>query len=173
MHRPLGPGHTTLQPGGGFISSFDRSSPMRYICAGTAGRNRRRRHEAPDRMKPQTVLKLAVVAGLLLALWSFGVHHHFMTADEAQVRLACRSLCTLGAEQRGAGVASDDAARLALSFSGTNNCGALSDDAPALVGCRDALLAAGISVSDYHCLADAESLSEANGCDPIDSDSAP
>ncbi len=119
-------------------------------------------------MRPQTVLKLAIACGALLLLWSFGVHQHFMAADEAQARLACRSLCALGAAQEGRGVATETAGELALSFSGSARCGALSDESPALVACRDRLLQASISVASYHCLAEADSLSEAGACGAFD-----
>ena len=55
---------------------------------------------------------------------------------------------------------------MATSFQGVA-CGAMSDEAPQLLRCRDILSPKEMSVADYHCLRDAESLGEARDCDVL------
>ena len=43
----------------------------------------------------------------------------------------------------------------------------MSDEAPQLLRCRDTLSTKEMSIADYHCLRDAESLGEARDCDVL------
>jgi len=109
------------------------------------------------------VLYLALGTGAILAFFSAGLHKCAIDAGEAEVRVACRTICTLSDKaQSGEGVGGA-MGKLALSFKGVA-CGAMSDEAPELLSCRELLMPRGLSIADYHCLRDAESLAEARDC---------
>jgi len=106
---------------------------------------------------------MALCSGTVLAFFSLGLHECAVSAGEAQVRMACRSICALGAQ---AGAVDGAVGEMATSFEGVA-CGAMSDEAPQLLRCRDALQATEMSVADYHCLRDAEDQEEARDCDVL------
>ena len=114
-------------------------------------------------MTQRHILIMALVAGTVLGFFSLGLHECALSAGEAEMRVACRSICALSAQES----AGDDVLReLTLGFQGVA-CSAMSDEAPQLLRCRDALRTREMSVADYHCLRDAEDLAEARDCDVL------
>jgi hypothetical protein len=75
-------------------------------------------------------------------------------------------VCALSVKAGPAGAVTGPLGELASGFQGVA-CQAMSDEAPQLLRCRDALMATSISVADYHCLRDAKSLAEARDCDAL------
>jgi len=112
------------------------------------------------------VLIMALCTGTVLAFFSFGLHECALSAEEAEVRVACRSICTLSGKAGTTGAVGGPMGAIASSFQGVA-CGAMSDEAPQLLKCRDQLMMTQMSVADYHCLRDAESLAEARDCDVL------
>ena len=117
-------------------------------------------------MTQRHVLVMAGCAAAVLSFFSLGLHDCALSAEEAEVRVACRSICALGTDAAPLEAVPGALGALATGFQGVA-CGAMSDEAPQLLRCRDALSASGMSVADYHCLRDAESLVEANDCDVL------
>ena len=117
-------------------------------------------------MTQRHVLVMAICTAVVLSFFSLGLHHCALSAEEAEVRLACRSICELGTRAEPRDAVPGAMGELATAFQGVA-CRAMSDEAPQLLRCRDALSATGMSVADYHCVRDAESLAEAHGCDVL------
>ncbi len=112
------------------------------------------------------VLVVALCAGTVLGFFSLGLHECALSAGEAEVRVACRSVCALSVSAGPASAVPGTLGELSSGFRGVA-CQAMSDEAPQLLRCRDALTALSISVADYHCLRDAKSLAEARDCDAL------
>jgi len=112
------------------------------------------------------VLIMALCTGIVLAFFSFGLHECSISAEEAEIRVACRAICTVSDKAGAAGAVGGPMGALANSFKGVA-CGAMSDEAPQLLKCRDQLLMTQMSVADYHCLRDAKTLAEARDCDVL------
>ena len=117
-------------------------------------------------MTQRHVLIMALCAGAVLAFFSFGLHECAVDAGESEVRVACRAICTLNSEAGATGAVGGPMGAVANTFQGVA-CGAMSDEAPQLLQCRDRLIMTQMSVADYHCLRDAESLAEARDCDVL------
>ena len=117
-------------------------------------------------MTQRTVLIMALCSGAVLTFFSLGLHECSVSAGEAEVRMACRSICALGSEASPSGAVGGPMGEMAASFQGIA-CGAMSDEAPQLLRCRDTLSTKEMSIADYHCLRDAESLGEARDCDVL------
>ena len=117
-------------------------------------------------MTQRHVLIAAMCSGLVFAFFSLGLHECAVSAEEAEVRAACRAICTLSNAARPAETVGGTMGELVSSFKGVA-CSAMSDEAPQLLACRDALQAREMSVADYHCLRDAGSLATARGCDVL------
>lgn len=117
-------------------------------------------------MTQKHVLLMAAGTAVVLSFFSLGLHQCAITAEEAEVRLACRSICGLGTDAEARDAVPGPLGALATDFQGVA-CRAMSDTAPQLLRCRDALSATGLSLADYHCLRDAESLAEAHDCDVL------
>ncbi len=116
-------------------------------------------------MSLRTVLILMALVGAALAAFSFGLHERFVSADEPQVRHACRKLCTLQVQQAAGGARDGLLGDVAGAFAG-RACEAMDDGADALIGCRDRLFGANLKVSDYRCVLRAQSLPDAERCLP-------
>ena len=114
-------------------------------------------------MTQRHVLIMALVSGCVLAFFSFGFHECAMEAGEAEVRVACRTICKLGDQAGPTESVGGAMGQVATSFKGIA-CSAMSDEAPQLLACRAMLLERNISVADYHCIRDAESLAAARDC---------
>ncbi len=117
-------------------------------------------------MTQRHVLILAGVSAVALGFFTLGLHEWALAAGEAEIRVACRALCELAEEGPRAEAVAGPVGGLIASFHGVA-CRAMSDQAPQLKRCRDALLDAEISVADYHCLRDASDGAEAKGCDVL------
>ncbi len=117
-------------------------------------------------MTQRHVLILALISGSVLAFFSAGFHECALEAGEAEVRVACRSLCALSAKAGPEQSVGGDLGKIVADFKGVA-CSAMSDQAPQLLGCRDSLLSRAISVADYRCLRDAEALGEAQECEVL------
>ena len=115
-------------------------------------------------MNQRHVLIMALCTGAVLAFFSLGFHHCAMTATEAELRVACRAICSVSTRTDSTTTVPGDMGQLAEGFRGVA-CSAMSDEAPQLLQCRDTLTAREISVADYHCLRDATTLAEARDCD--------
>jgi hypothetical protein len=109
---------------------------------------------------------MALAAGMVLAFFSLGLHECGVAAEEAEIRVACRAICTLSDTAGANGAVGGPMGAMASSFQGVA-CGAMSDEATQLIQCRDQLITTQMSVADYHCLRDAETLAEARDCDVL------
>ena len=115
-------------------------------------------------MKLKTVFILMALCGTLLAAYSLRLHEHVLSADEAQVRHACRQLCKLGlSAQTGADTDAGLLGDVVGAFAG-RACDAMDDHTPVLLECRDRLTAQGVSVATYRCVSLARALPEARDC---------
>ncbi len=109
---------------------------------------------------------MAVCTGVVLAFFSLGLHECAVSADEAEMRVACRAMCELSTAPLRQGAVGGQLGEIASRFRGIA-CSAMSDEAPQLLHCRDILKTRSMSVADYHCLRDAEHLAEARACDVL------
>jgi len=115
-------------------------------------------------MTQRHVLIMALLSGSVLAFFSAGLHECALDAGEAEVRVACRTLCALSDKAGPKESVGGDLGQMVSTFKGVA-CTAMSDEAPQLLACRDVLLPKAISVADYHCLRDAETLAQAKDCE--------
>lgn len=117
-------------------------------------------------MTQKHVLIMALISGTVLAFFSAGFHECAIRAGEAEVRVACRAICSLSDEAGPKASVGGPIGELSSRFKGVA-CTAMSDEAPQLLSCLERLGGAEMSVADYHCLRDAESLAEARDCDVL------
>lgn len=114
-------------------------------------------------MSMRTVVILMAIVGSLLLGYSWHLQDHFIRANEGEVRIACRELCRLRV-QAVAGPKGSTLGSLASAFAGTA-CAQMDDHTEVLLDCRDRLMAAGVTVSTYRCIARAHTLARAQACD--------
>lgn len=113
-------------------------------------------------MSMKSVVTLMVLVGALLGAYSLRLHEHFMDADEAEARHACRQLCKLGIMDV-AGAADTAFAGFASAVAATA-CTTMDDETPLLLDCRDRLLGLGMSVATYRCVVRATNAADARKC---------
>lgn len=118
-------------------------------------------------MNARRVNILAGLTATLLAFFSLGFHEGAIDADEAQIRLACRSICKVSVtEQQGNAHRAPRWTDIVQAFKG-GSCADMSDEDAALLRCVEALTRETISVRDYRCLKDTTSLSTLSKCDAL------
>jgi hypothetical protein len=113
-------------------------------------------------MTMKTVLTLMAAAGILLLGYTFNLHEHVLSADEAEVQRACRHLCRLNVSTF-TGKPSGALGTLTDVMVGAA-CESLEDEAPQLSGCRERLLGQDVSVATYRCVMGASSSAAAKTC---------
>ena len=118
-------------------------------------------------MNARRVNILAGLTAAVLAFFSFGFHEGALDADEAQIRLACRSICEVSATEQPI----DDHhtpwwTDIVFDFK-DGACADMSDEDAALLRCVEAMKQATISVKDYRCLKETTSLASLSECDTL------
>lgn len=113
-------------------------------------------------MTMKTVITLMALAASLLVASTFGLHEYVISADDAQIRRACRHLCRVSLSSV-TGENSGVLGRLTNVVVGAA-CESLEDEAPEFSGCRGRLEGQGITVATYRCVMGATSEEVARAC---------
>ena len=118
-------------------------------------------------MNARRVNILAGCTAVVLAFFSLGFHECAVDADEAQIRLVCRHVCTLGATKSQALDLPPGSQWRAIIEAYDDSCGGMSDESEALLQCVEVLRSRAISVQDYRCLKETSSRSDLTDCVPL------